>query len=122
MSSPVRYCFVHDYPFWKIDSVEDLTTLLHRMTTIAKEENDRHTLLALQYSVCQVSGTAGFKMPEGKKVFSDDVFGLLKNEGGAWKVLASSVGATDVPYMCWWKAHGVAKTAFPEGMAADDCE
>ncbi|MBI5915904.1 MAG: hypothetical protein HY842_11040 [Bacteroidetes bacterium] len=55
-------------------------------------------------------------------VFSDDVFGLLKNEGGAWKVLASSVGATDVPYMCWWKEYGVAKTAFPEGMAADDCE
>ncbi len=66
MSPPERYRFVHDYPFWKIGSGADLTSLLHRMAAIAKEENDRHTLLALKYSVCQVSGTEGFKMPEGK--------------------------------------------------------
>ncbi len=105
-------------------------------------EQELKTPVGLQVEMFKVDGGAAFiwakatspdgstldfsKTPFAKEyeggVFSDDVFGLLKNEGGAWKVLASSVGATDVPFMCWWKEYGVAKTAFPEGMAADDCE
>ncbi|MBL7794232.1 MAG: hypothetical protein JNK77_18015 [Saprospiraceae bacterium] len=54
--------------------------------------------------------------------YSDSVFALLKHDGDNWKVITSSVGATDVPYICWWKEFNLPITLFPEGMAAPDCE
>ncbi|MBI5915908.1 MAG: hypothetical protein HY842_11060 [Bacteroidetes bacterium] len=66
MAPPERYRFVHDLPFWKVGSGADLTILLDRMLAIAVAENDRHSVLALKYYVCKVSGTQGFKIPEGK--------------------------------------------------------
>lgn len=63
-----------------------------------------------------------FKQAAEAGVFSDSVFGLLKNQNGKWTVLTSSVGATDVPIVCWWKEFGVPKTLFPEDMVAEDCE
>ena len=54
--------------------------------------------------------------------FSDDVFGLLKKQGGTWKVKGISVGATDVPFVCWPKAYKVSPSIFPEGAISDACE
>jgi hypothetical protein len=54
--------------------------------------------------------------------FSDDVFGLLKKEGGIWKVKGISVGATDIPFVCWPKTYKVSTTIFPEGAISDECE
>jgi hypothetical protein len=53
--------------------------------------------------------------------FSDGVFGLLKKENGTWKVKGISVGATDVPFVCWPSMYNVSKSIFPEGMGASDC-
>ena len=66
MSPAERYRFVHDYPFWKINNGNDLSALVERMLAGAEEKNDRHTVLALKYYVCLVSGNEGFKMPGGK--------------------------------------------------------
>lgn len=54
--------------------------------------------------------------------FSDDVFGLLKKVNGAWNVKGISVGATDVPFVCWPKAYKVPSTIFPEGAISEACE
>ncbi len=54
--------------------------------------------------------------------FSDAVFGLLKKEGAAWKVKAISVGATDIPFICWPKAYRVSPSIFPDGFVSDNCE
>lgn len=37
---------------------------------------------------------------------------LLKKSGGKWKVLAYAIGATDVPYTCWWKEFKAPKEIF----------
>ncbi|TAD85834.1 MAG: hypothetical protein EAY75_10330 [Bacteroidetes bacterium] len=54
--------------------------------------------------------------------FSDDVFGLLKKQGGSWKVKGISVGATDVPFVCWPKTYKVSSTIFPDDIASNTCE
>jgi hypothetical protein len=54
--------------------------------------------------------------------FSDSVFGLLKKEGEVWKVKAISVGATDIPFVCWPKEYSVSSTIFREGLTSDDCK
>jgi hypothetical protein len=54
--------------------------------------------------------------------FSDDVFGILKKQGGTWKVKGISVGATDIPFVCWPKAYKVSPTIFPEGATSNECE
>ena len=53
---------------------------------------------------------------------SESVFGLLKKENGAWRVLAKAVGPTDMPVVCWWKDYGAPKALFGAGMAADECQ
>lgn len=60
---------------------------------------------------------------EAKEGFvSESVFGLLKKENGAWRLLAKSVGPTDMPVVCWWKDYGAPKALFGAGMAADECQ
>ena len=54
-------------------------------------------------------------------VFSDSVFGLLKKEGGTWKVITTAIGPSDVPTVCWWKDYHVPTALFPEGMVAQEC-
>lgn len=45
-------------------------------------------------------------------VYSDFVCALLHNNRGIWTVTALSVGATDVPMICWWKEFKVSKKSF----------
>lgn len=45
--------------------------------------------------------------------FDEGVIALVKKTGGRWRVLEGVVGATDVPYGCWWKKHGAPKALFP---------
>ena len=54
--------------------------------------------------------------------FTDKVFGLLKYENGAWKVLTYSFEATDVPSVCWWKEYNAPKTLFNKGMISTNCK
>ena len=43
---------------------------------------------------------------------SDNVFGLLKFENGAWKILTYSLDPTDVPYINWQKNYKAPKELF----------
>lgn len=45
--------------------------------------------------------------------FDDEVIALLKRRGERWGVVEGVIGATDVPYGCWWKRHGAPKALFP---------
>lgn len=42
----------------------------------------------------------------------DATTALLKKRGGTWRVLAYAVGATDVPFGCWWKEFNAPKDIF----------
>lgn len=55
-----------------------------------------------------------FKTQYNAGSFADGVFGLLKYENGNWKVIDYSLGATDVPFGCWWKEHNVPKALFSQ--------
>lgn len=55
-------------------------------------------------------------------VYSNSVFGLLQKENGQWKIITTSIGATDVPFMCWWKEFKVPQTVFGKDRYAEDCE
>jgi hypothetical protein len=64
-----------------------------------------------------------FKKEYQGGVFSEDVFGVLKYDNGKWKVIDYSLGATDVPYGCWWKEHNIPKALFKkyeEALCEDD--
>ncbi len=45
-------------------------------------------------------------------VFDDWVCALFKNANGKWSVVAHVLGATDVPYVGWWKEFKAPKTIF----------
>jgi hypothetical protein len=66
------------------------------------------------------------KTPHAKEAeggsYSTSVFALLNYKKGNWVVTTVSVGATDVPMICWWKEFNVPKTLFPEDLAASDCQ
>lgn len=42
----------------------------------------------------------------------DGTNALLKKTGGKWKVLAYTIGPTDVPWGCWWKEYKAPKEIF----------
>jgi len=44
--------------------------------------------------------------------FDEGVIALLRRSGRGWRVLEGIVGATDVPYGCWWKKYGAPKSLF----------
>ena len=54
--------------------------------------------------------------------YSNSVFALLHYQNGAWGVTTISIGATDVPMVCWWKEFNLPKSLFPADMAASDCQ
>ena len=64
-----RYRCVHDYPYWKIKKGSDQSTLLAAMLAAAEAESDRHTVLAVKYYICKISGNQGFKIPGGKTAY-----------------------------------------------------
>lgn len=66
MSSSERYRYVHDYPFWKVDDVTKLSTILSRMARIATVSNDYQTQLALKYYISLVTGKSTLKISNGK--------------------------------------------------------
>jgi len=45
--------------------------------------------------------------------FDNNFFALLKKTGGKWKVVAFSIGCTDVCYATWWKDYKAPKAIFP---------
>ena len=44
--------------------------------------------------------------------FGNGVIALLKKKGDKWTVVKYSLGATDVPYVSWWKDFGAPKAIF----------
>ena len=46
-------------------------------------------------------------------VFDDNFFGLLKKDGGKWRVVTYALGCTDVCYANWWKEYKAPKAIFP---------
>lgn len=69
----------------------------------------------------ELSKTPHAKEAEGGS-YSTSVFALLHYNNGSWGVTTVSIGATDVPMICWWKEFNVPKTLFPEDLAASDCQ
>ena len=46
-------------------------------------------------------------------MFDNNFFGLLKNDGRKWKVVAYALGCTDVCYADWWSRYKAPKAIFP---------
>jgi len=51
--------------------------------------------------------------------FDEEVIGLVKRTRGVWRVVVGIVGATDVPWGCWWKRYGAPKSIFT--YVEEDC-
>lgn len=76
-----------------------------------------------------VKDTAGKDIDFNKTIFKeankegafdgDATTAVLKKAGGKWKVLAYAIGATDVPYGCWWKEFKAPKDIF--NYTEEDC-
>ena len=66
MSAAQRYRYVHDYPFWKVDDVNQLSSLVAQMVDVADSKRDYHTQVALDYYLALVGNKANFKFPKGK--------------------------------------------------------
>ncbi len=101
MTESERYRFVHDYPFWKLVEVKQLTTTLDKMREIAETNKDYRTQLALQYYTFLVAGNVGFKIPNGKS-FNDvliDMQKLATQKGYEIEALAASFYLTNSLYL-----------------------
>lgn len=109
----------------KIPVEKELTIPVELKTDYFKvEENAAFvmaTILKSDGSKMDFKGTPFDEQANIGGSFSDAVVCLLKNENGAWKVNAITVGATDAPNGCWHKKFKVSKMLFPEGMTYDDC-
>jgi hypothetical protein len=46
------------------------------------------------------------------EAFDDGIAALLKKVHGKWVVKAFTIGATDVPWVCWWKEFSAPKEIF----------
>lgn len=66
MSAAQRYRYVHDYPFWKVANVNQLSSLLAQMVEVADFKKDYHTQIALSYYLALIGTNVGFKFPKGK--------------------------------------------------------
>ena len=51
--------------------------------------------------------------------FDEEVIVLLKKSEKRWRAVIGVVGATDVPFGCWWKTYGAPKAIFT--YVEDDC-
>jgi hypothetical protein len=47
------------------------------------------------------------------EMFDNNIFALLKNTNGEWKVTTYSIGCTDVCYAGWWRDYGAPRKVFP---------
>lgn len=47
------------------------------------------------------------------EMFDNNIFALLKNTDGEWKVVTYSIGCTDVCYAGWWRDHSAPRKVFP---------
>jgi hypothetical protein len=63
-----------------------------------------------------------FKSAVENGVFDPGIFALLKLENKTWKVVTYTQGATDVPYVCWWKEFNAPKELFNPEVIAADCQ
>jgi len=45
--------------------------------------------------------------------FGGLVHGLLRRRNGRWHVVTYIIGATDVPYVGWWRKYGAPRAVFP---------
>ncbi|NBA74720.1 hypothetical protein GOQ04_04140 [Emticicia sp. ODNR4P] len=75
MSAAQRYRYVHDYPFWKVANVNQLSSLLAQMVEVADFKKDYHTQIALSYYLALIGNNVGFKFPKGKPA---SIFGELE--------------------------------------------
>lgn len=47
--------------------------------------------------------------------FDDNLSALFRQEGSGWKLITSSLGSTDVPWVSWPKEHNAPTEIFPGG-------
>lgn len=47
------------------------------------------------------------------EMFDNNIFALLKNTEGEWKVVTYSIGCTDVCYAGWWGDYKTPRAIFP---------
>ena len=47
------------------------------------------------------------------EMFDNNIFALLKNTNGEWKVVTYSIGCTDVCYATWWRDYKAPRRIFP---------
>ena len=59
--------------------------------------------------------------PSALEAFDDWVCVLWRKDPDGWKIELYHLGATDVPYGCWWKAYGAPKAIFPYTEADENC-
>lgn len=52
-------------------------------------------------------------------IFDEGIYALWQRKQGRWSVRTYIVGATDVPYGCWWKEYGAPRAVLPYAEA--DC-
>ncbi len=63
-------------------------------------------------SAIDYTGTP-FESAVRAEAFGGLVHGLLKLEGGRWRVVAQAIGASDVPYVHWWRRYGAPRALLP---------
>ena len=55
----------------------------------------------------------GTAWQDAEDAFDHNFFGLLRNDGKKWKVVAYAIGCTDVCYLDWWSKYKAPKAIFP---------
>jgi hypothetical protein len=63
-------------------------------------------------SVIDYTGTR-FESAVRADAFGGLVHGLLRRVNGRWGVVTLVVGASDVPYVHWWRTYGAPRALFP---------
>ncbi|OOQ57035.1 tetratricopeptide repeat protein [Mucilaginibacter pedocola] len=77
MSNEQRYRYVHNYPFYKIDSGALVNSVFVQMRDIAQKKGDNRAELAIDFYNCFSSGNVGVKTPGG--ISSDSLFHTIEN-------------------------------------------
>lgn len=57
--------------------------------------------------------TTKYRQDLQEGVFDDHLSALVRQSGAGWTLVASSLGATDVPWITWPSDHGAPKEIFP---------
>ncbi|WP_143822289.1 tetratricopeptide repeat protein [Mucilaginibacter pedocola] len=76
MDNGQRFRYVHDFPFYKIDSGAVVTAIFEQIRSIAQKQGDIRTELAIDFYNCVSSGNIGVKLPGG--ISSDSLLRYIR--------------------------------------------